>query len=125
MNVHILYQPAEEDLAYLKSLLDESISLTTGEPLPGFGEVQVLVAGRPSQAQLDQLGPIEVLIVPWTGISSETRSILLNYPDLQVHNLHHNAGAAAELALSLLLAVAKQVIPLDQRLWNQDWRPRY
>ena len=125
MNVHILYQPAEEDLAYLKSLLDESISLTTGELLPGFGEIQVLVAGRPSKAQLDQLGPIEVLIVPWTGISSETRSILLNYPDLQVHNLHHNAGAAAELALSLLLAVAKQVIPLDQRLRNQDWRPRY
>lgn len=125
MNVHILYQPAKEDLAHLITLLDKNISLTAGEPLPGFGEVQVLVAGRPSQTQLEQLGPIEVLIIPWTGIPPETRSLLINYPDLRIHNLHHNAGAAAELALSLLLAAAKQVIPLDQQLRKQDWRPRY
>jgi len=125
MNVHILSQPAKEDLAYLKTLLDENITLTTGEPLPGFGEVQVLIAGRPSKAQLEQLGPIEILIIPWTGIPPETRSLLLNYPDLRIHNLHHNAGAVAELALSLLLAAAKQVIPLDQQLRKQDWRPRY
>ncbi len=125
MNVHLLYEPAEEDLTYLKSLLDKNISLTTGEKLPEDRQVQIFVAGRPTQEQIDQLGSIETLIVPWTGIPPETRSVMLNYPDVRVYKLHHNASATAEMALSLLLAVAKRVIPFDQRMRKSDWRLRY
>ena len=125
MNVHILYEPVEEDLTYLKSLLDKIISLTVGEMLPEHGQVQIFVAGRPTREQIDQLGPIEVLIVPWTGIPPETRSVMLSYPHVNVHKLHHNAAATAEMALSLLLAVAKRVLPFDQRMRDHDWRLRY
>ncbi len=125
MNVHLLYEPAEEDLAYLRSLMDKNISFTTGEKLPEDRQVQIFVAGRPTREQIDQLGSIETLIVPWTGISPETRSVMLNYPDVRVYKLHHNASATAEMALSLLLAVAKRVLPFDQRMRNNDWRLRY
>jgi phosphoglycerate dehydrogenase-like enzyme len=125
MRVHILFPPEEEDLIFLKSRLDEKVTLTVGEPLPEYGEVQILVAGRPSQQHITQLGPIEVLLIPWTGIPPETRDVMLKHPEINVHNLHHNAEVAAELALSLLLAVAKRILPLDQRLRRGDWRPRY
>lgn len=125
MNVHILYEPTGEDLVHLRSLLDKNISLTTGEKLPEDRQVQIFVAGRPTQEQIDQLGSIETLIVPWTGIPPETRSVMLNYPDVRVYKLHHNASATAEMALSLLLAVAKRVIPFDQRMRKSDWRLRY
>jgi len=46
-------------------------------------------------------------------------------PDLAVYNLHHNAAAAAELAVALLLAAAKTLIPVDRRLRSGDWRSRY
>lgn len=35
-------------------------------------------------------------------------------PHCSVHNLHHNAPATAEMALSLLLAAAKRVLPADR-----------
>jgi phosphoglycerate dehydrogenase-like enzyme len=50
---------------------------------------------------------------------------MLNYPNIGVYKLHHNAAATAEMALSLLLAVAKRVLPFDQKMRTHDWRPRY
>ncbi len=50
---------------------------------------------------------------------------MLNYPNVTVHNLHHNNVNTAEMALTLLLAAAKRLIPMDQALRRNDWRPRY
>jgi phosphoglycerate dehydrogenase-like enzyme len=47
------------------------------------------------------------------------------YPAVSVHNLHHNAVPTAELAFTLLLSVAKQVLPFDAALRENDWQLRY
>jgi phosphoglycerate dehydrogenase-like enzyme len=50
---------------------------------------------------------------------------MLRYPNITVHNLHHNAAPVAELAFTLLLAAAKFIVPLDRSLRANDWTPRY
>jgi phosphoglycerate dehydrogenase-like enzyme len=47
------------------------------------------------------------------------------YPDIALHNLHHNALPVAEQAIALLLAASKFLIPMDRSLRSGDWRPRY
>jgi phosphoglycerate dehydrogenase-like enzyme len=68
---------------------------------------------------------LRAVIVPWTGIPSETRDLLLQFPQIAMHNLHHNAAPVAEMTITLLLAAAKRVIPLDAALRRGDWSPRY
>jgi phosphoglycerate dehydrogenase-like enzyme len=47
------------------------------------------------------------------------------FPSIAVHNIHHNAAPAAEMATALMLTAAKEIIPLDRRLRRGDWRRRY
>jgi phosphoglycerate dehydrogenase-like enzyme len=65
------------------------------------------------------------VVVPWAGITAGTRDLLREFPQLAVHNLHHNAVTVAELAIALLLAAAKSIVPLDRGLRARDWTPRY
>jgi len=88
-------------------------------------DCEILVAGRPDAEQLDASARLHTLIIPWAGLPPSTRELLLERPHLAVHNLHHNAAPAAELALSLLLAAAKGVVPLDRDLRRGDWTGRY
>jgi phosphoglycerate dehydrogenase-like enzyme len=50
---------------------------------------------------------------------------MLEFPRIAVHNLHHNAAPTAEMALALLFAAAKFLLPFDRQLRQADWRPRY
>ena len=125
LSVHLLGEPQPGVLDHLRSLLEPSISLSTGtEPrdYPGF---QTLVAGVPTADHLAASQALRTLIIPWSGLPTSTRTLLLDHPEIAVHNLHHNAGAAAELALALLLAAAKFVVPMDRALRAYDWSPRY
>ena len=47
------------------------------------------------------------------------------HPGVTLHNLHHNAPETAETALSLLLAAARDIVPMDRALRRHDWTPRY
>ncbi|MCJ7717002.1 MAG: hypothetical protein MUO54_10860 [Anaerolineales bacterium] len=125
MRIHILDQPSDEETELLLSSLDKSIRLSFGPDLADGGNVDGLVAGRPSRDLLDQLKSLRFLIVPWAGIPDETISLLANFPNIQLFNLHHNAAPAAELALALLMTVAKRVIKFDQDLREGDWSLRY
>ncbi|MEE8355934.1 MAG: NAD(P)-dependent oxidoreductase [Anaerolineales bacterium] len=125
MRIHILDKPSQEARDLLMSNLDKSISISFGADLPKGEKVEGLVAGRPTQDHLEQLESLRFLIVPWAGIPSETISLLVNNPKIQLYNLHHNAAPAAELALALLLAAAKRVIRFDQELRRNDWSLRY
>lgn len=125
LNVHLLNLPEEEAFAQLRCRLGPDIRLTTGETLPGSGDVHYLVAGRPQRHHLADSPRLRGLIVPWAGLPEETRELARSFPHLTVHNLHHNAVPTAELALALLLSAAKCIVPLDQALRRHDWRPRY
>lgn len=125
MRVHLLRKPELEALQILISSLDETVQLTMGEIGQGHRNTQVLVAGRPGREELAAFPKLEALIVPWIGIPPETLALAREFPDLSLHNLHHNADPTAEMAVALLLAAAKRVIPFDQALRGHDWRLRY
>lgn len=125
LHVHVLWIHSPEALADLRSQLADNIHLTTGEDAADLARCDVLVGGRPSRDQLSASPNLRALIIPWAGLPPETRAVLAEFPGISVHNLHHNAAPVAELALGLLLAAAKSIVPYDQALRTGDWTPRY
>ncbi|MEZ6188095.1 MAG: NAD(P)-dependent oxidoreductase [Planctomycetota bacterium] len=114
----------ESRAACLQALgaLDLELSLPPAEP----AGCQVLVGGRPREADLERNPGLEVLLIPFAGLPPPTHALMLSRaPDVAVHNLHHNAAATAEGALGLLLAVARRLLPADRALRAGDWGPRY
>ncbi len=125
LRVHILHPPPDDALTYLLDLTDPAIELTAGvESLES--DTQILVHGRPSAEQLAACPELKALIIPYAGVSAETRKLLMDsHSDLPVYNLHHNAVAASELAMALFLAAAKTLVPVDRKFRAHDWRSRY
>lgn len=124
LTVHMLHEPQPGPRAQLEAQLHAGITLTYGDPPPRH-DFEVLVAGRPDRDLLDSLPDLRVLVIPWAGLPDTTRATLADYPHIAVHNLHHNAIPTAEMALALLLAAAKWLVPADQALRRGDWSPRY
>lgn len=123
--MHMLSPPAKEALSVLEAALAPNIELSLG-PDEAQADTDVLVGGRPSRDQLEGLPDLRFVVVPYAGVPKATRTLLLNgFPQLVVCNLHHNAVAAAELALALLLAAAKTIVPADAGLRRGDWGMRY
>jgi phosphoglycerate dehydrogenase-like enzyme len=109
----------------LRADLHSDITLTLGPDLPEPAGYHILVAGRPQRKDLTASPNLQALVVPWAGLPEETRQLLIEFPDLAVHNLHHNAPIVAEFAITLLLAAAKWIVPMDRALRSNDWTPRY
>lgn len=109
-------------VARLTASLDDRVELAIGTPPSAY---DILVAGRPSQAELTGSDRLQALVIPFAGVPERTRLLLATYPDLPVHNLHHNAAPTAEMAMALLLAAAKEVVPGDRALRSGDWTIRY
>ena len=125
VRVHIAHPPPEDAICILEKDLDSNIEITCG-PDPAPPTMEVLVAGRPTHEQMRACLDLRALVVPYAGVPLQTRDLLLaEYPTLEVYNLHHNAAAAAELAVSLLLASAKTLIPVDRTFRRHDWTSRY
>ena len=125
LRVHLHVPPQAGDLAYLESLLLPDIRITVGPELPDPPDYEFLVAGRPEREQITASPRLHTLVVPWAGLPEGTRTLMGEFPAVAIHNLHHNALPVAELALALLLAAAKSVLPLDRALREDDWTPRY
>jgi len=103
----------------------DNIILTYGDELPSPANYHILIAGRPERKHLIASLNLKTLIIPWAGLPEQTRTLLLEYPNIAVHNIHHNAAPAAEMAITLMFAACKDVVPIDRALRNNDWRPRY
>lgn len=108
-----------------KSFLDPNIQYTEGKEIPQPANFEILVHPTPSKEWLEASTNLRAVVVPWAGIPQNTREILTNYPEISLHNLHHNNYNTAEMGLTLLLAAAKNLIPLDKKLRHNDWTPRY
>ena len=122
--VHLAYEAPAESLATLRAHTTAGIDITAGD-MPDDPRYQIVVAGRPERHVLDASPHLHTLIIPFAGLPTSTRETLRDYPTLAVHNLHHNAPPTAEMALTLLLAVAKRTVPVDRALRQHDWTPRY
>jgi phosphoglycerate dehydrogenase-like enzyme len=125
LSVHLLREPDPVALAHLRAHLDAEVHLTFGPALPAPADYHILVAGRPQREHLTANPNLHALIVPWAGLPEETRGLMHDFPHIAVHNLHHNAAPVAEMAVALMLAAAKLVVPMDRALRVHDWTPRY
>ena len=112
MHVHLLREPGAAYLEQLKQSVPSHVQFTTG-PLRGEASFEILVAGFPQPRDLAASPTLHTLIIPWSGLPEPTREALKPYPNLAVHNIHHNDYAVAETALTLLLSTAKQTLPFD------------
>ncbi len=120
--------PTKEDDAFLQHLreaLDDGVTLRTDESLDAGADAEVLVRGVPTREQVDACPRLNRLLIPYAGLPESTRTLMSGYPKVAVHNLHHNAAPTAELAVTLLLAAAKDVVRLDTALRGGDWSARY
>ncbi len=101
------------------------LAFTGGGDPPPDPAYRVLVAGRPSAQLLAASDQLRALVVPHAGVPAATREALAARPDIAVHTLHHNAGPTAELALALLLAAAKSLVPADRAMRTGSWVARF
>lgn len=127
MTVHA-WMPDAPGGAFLPALtrsLDEAVRLTTGDAPEDPHDVTIYVGGTPTAEVLEALPALTTVLIPYAGVPRRTRELLLQRPEVALHNLHHNAAPTAELAVTLMLAAAKRVVPLDRALRAGDWRPRY
>ena len=125
MKVHITNTQPPEIFTILQKALDPKIKTTFGDKIPDPAEYQILVTGLPTPKFITASPNLRHLIIPWAGIPSSTRALMLEHPEISVHNLHHNAAPTAETALALLFAAAKFVVPFDKALRTHNWSPRY
>lgn len=123
--MHVYYPRAGDSVAkFLREMLPDSIHLRSSGA-PEDEPYRVLVEGRPSEEQLRGSESLRSVIIPFAGLPPETRTRMAEYPGLALHNLHHNAIPTAELAITLVMAVAKGIVAEDRRLRRADWSPRY
>ena len=122
--VQMIGDYTDEEVSFLQAQLAANIRLVTADEILPDGGCHILVQGRPKREFVEANPDLHTIIVPWTGIPPQTRSLLLDYPQIALHNIHHNTVPVAEMAIALLLAAAKQVVYCDQALRQGDWTPR-
>ena len=108
-------------LDHLRAGLSPEVTLIVEED----GPCDVLVDGTPDRARIEASTGLRAVVIPYAGVPRATRELLRGFRWIEVHNLHHNAAPTAELAIALLLAAGKTLVPLDRALRRRDWRPRY
>lgn len=122
-HAHLLFSAL--DSAGLRDLLPDDIVLTFGEDIPQPAGYHVLVDGRPTRERLMASPNLHTLIIPFAGIPETTQTIMRDFPHIAIHNLHHNTVPTAEQAVTLMLAAAKNIVPIDKIFRTLDWTPRY
>jgi phosphoglycerate dehydrogenase-like enzyme len=109
----------------LRRRLPANVELQLGDDVPTNADFEILVHGFPTREQVEASPRLRAVIAPFAGAPKETIDLLRDYPHIALHSVHYNVAATAELAIGLMLAAAKFIIPLDRELRNNDWRSRY
>lgn len=125
LSIHIGYSPSDSALAHLHSELADGITVTHGTDVPENPEYHIIISGRPSVELLEASPNLSAIIIPFAGLPAVTRERMADYPDIAVHNVHYNAPPTAEMALALLMASARNLIPSDREFRQNNWVARY
>ncbi|QXP85464.1 2-hydroxyacid dehydrogenase [Methylococcus sp. Mc7] len=120
LKVHLNHETGPEHLADLQSRLDPGIRLSTGE-CRSTADFDILVSGEPTAGELEGSPRLRAVIVPWVGVPLATLDLMREFPQIALHNLPYNIGPTAEMAVALLLAAAKRIVPYDQRFRQGYW----
>src|SRR5512136_216230 len=115
MNVFMPGEWPEGFVSRVSSLVPDEVRIVGGEEPPKEG-FQILVTGKPTKLQIESSSVLRWLVIPYPGLPGATAELLKGYPQIQVHNIHHNAGAVAEHAVGLLLAACRKILPADLAL---------
>jgi phosphoglycerate dehydrogenase-like enzyme len=114
----------EDDAVAQLALRHPGWRFTDGDA-PEDAEYEVLVAGRPSRELLTASKRLHTLVIPFAGVPAQTSALLQELPEIAVRTVHHTAGPTAELALGLVMAAARALVPADRAMRTGDWTPRY
>lgn len=125
LHIHLTYEPKEKFKKKFETLLDGQFQVTYGETIPNPKIVNYLIDGLPDRQILESCKDLKSVIIPYAGVSHQARDLMLDYPTISLHNIHHNVIPVAEHALGLLLAVAKQILMHDRTIRTHDWSTRY
>jgi phosphoglycerate dehydrogenase-like enzyme len=109
----------------LRQLLPANIQISAGEQMPTNADFEILVHGFPTREQIEASPKLRAVIAPFAGAPKEAIELLRAYPQISLHSVHFNVAATAELAIGLMIAAAKLILPLDRELRSNDWRSRY
>ena len=123
-HAHLKGEFPVEDIDFLKNLLGNHVSLSSGK-MPKNPKLSILVGGRFTDHDIAPYPNLRSIIIPWAGVPPGTLELVRKCPDISLHNIHHNSVSASEMAITLMLAAAKRIIPADRALRNNDWSPRY
>lgn len=125
LSVHIGYTPSDFALDHLRNQLNDAITVSVGSDAPENADYTILVSGRPSVELLEASPKLKAILIPFAGLPTVTRERMAQYPQIAIHNLHHNAPPTAEMALALLMASARNLIPSDREFRQHNWTARY
>lgn len=125
LKVHYSIDPDVKALEILRAEIDAGVRLSANLEIPPQPDFQVLINGTPKKEHLTSSPYLNSLIIPYAGVPESTRTILSDFPQLKIYNLHHNAAPTAEMAIALLMAAAKFLVPIDRDFREHNWTPRY
>lgn len=125
LKVHILQEYEELFVDNLKNLVNAGLIITCGKDFPDPPDHDILISGVPDRKNIESNPRLKYLIIPWAGLPQKTRLLMRDYPDISVHNIHHNAVPVAEMAVLMMLALAKNLISIDASFRSHDWSMRY
>jgi phosphoglycerate dehydrogenase-like enzyme len=125
LKVFVFTRNSTLSIAELRRLVPSNIEIVEGEDVPANPDFEILVHGYPSREQIEASPNLRAVIAPFAGAPKETIDLLQGYPHISLHSIHFNVIPTAELAIGLMLAAAKFIVPMDRELRHNDWRSRY
>ena len=84
-----------------------------------------VIGSRIPKEFLENAENLKYFIVPFVGVPYTDKQNLREFPDIKVINSHFNYWMVAEHAFTLLLACAKKLVPIHDKMKEGDWTPRY
>ena len=129
----VLYYSNLEPELYqiLKQNLFEGISIEilpdglSDEINANADKFDVVVGARIPREFLDNANNLKYFVIPFVGVPPQDLKNLEELQRLTVINSHFNARYTAEHAWALLLASAKNLVRIHEKLKQNDWTPRY
>ncbi|MFW5946824.1 MAG: 2-hydroxyacid dehydrogenase [Candidatus Natronoplasma sp.] len=121
----------EEEEKKLSDLVSSKIEVTEltaddeKKVLDKADQYDAVIGSRISEKFLEKAENLKYYIIPFVGVPHSDKEKLRDFPDIKVVNSHFNYWMVAEHAFTLLLASAKKIVPIHDKMKDGDWTPRY
>lgn len=122
----VLVSSSHENIQILRNLLHDVAEVVptdgTLESMLKVGrDADILASNRVSREYIEAASRLRMIQTFSTGIEKIDLEAVKSHGGIILCNSHINAAEVAEYAITLLLAVAKNIIPNDRELRKGDW----